>query len=255
MAARALAGLIMEYGLLKPHDVRYAPKIVADWEQREPRPDYATLVEVDVEFIGLFDSVMGGVSRMKMFNPIRFPHERLSGRCKAGIHLLAIHEDRALFRNRSWEKHDNAVDRSMRQIWMPGVHSDVGGNANEFWGRISLLTMTHYIDKLTTLKLDDEWLASKVKKIRSDFRDRTIRISQHLPLLRTARTPRSEDSANQELHPIVSFVGDEIEFNHQQKVKWREKAAMPAFSHLPHDIELSRYFATTLGIRIRGSRE
>lgn len=244
MAARAIAGLIMEYGLLKPQDVRYAPRIVEDWERREPRPDYAELLEVDVEFLGVFDSVMGGVSSLRMFNPIRFPHENLSSRCIAGIHLLAIDEDRALFQNRAWESHKRADSEGMRQIWMPGVHSDVGGTGNEFWGRISLLTMTHYIDTLTSLKLDDAWLSRKKARVRSDFRDRTYRIKQHLPIppFRHVRHPRPEMTANQQLHPIIGLVDERIEFNTNRNFPWRSKCVIPAFGKLPVDDVLVEYF-------------
>jgi uncharacterized protein (DUF2235 family) len=133
MTARALAGLIMEYGLLLPDYIRYAPRIISDWENNEDRPSYVDLIEVDVEFIGVFDSVMGGIKSMNMFNPIKFPHDHLSGRCKNGIHVLAIDEDRKFFENRSWECHDAVGDvSSMKQIWMPGVHSDVGGTGGNY---------------------------------------------------------------------------------------------------------------------------
>jgi hypothetical protein len=53
--------MIMEYGLLKPEHIRFAPRIVRDWEDTADRPNYVDLIEVDVEFLGVFDSVMGGI--------------------------------------------------------------------------------------------------------------------------------------------------------------------------------------------------
>ncbi|QNP78604.1 T6SS phospholipase effector Tle1-like catalytic domain-containing protein [Agrobacterium tumefaciens] len=244
MAARAVAGLIMEYGLLRPEHVRYAPKIVDDWERREPRPNYVDLVEVSVDFLGVFDSVMGGIERMKMFNPIRFPHERLSQHCVTGIHLLSIDEDRAMFRNRSWESHDRLDVGMMRQIWVPGVHSDIGGTASEFWGRISLLTMTYYIDRMTQLRLDDAWLQKKERAVRSDFRDQAYRIKQHRPLspLASTRVPQGTIEANEELHPIIDILPQDIEYNNHRRFPWRDKYFSSGFGPLPRDDGLDQYF-------------
>ena len=235
MTARAVAGLIMEYGLLRPEYVRYAPQIVADWEKREPRPDYVTLLPVDVEFIGVFDSVMGGIDRMRMFNPIWFPHQMLSERCKCGIHLLAIDEDRVLFKNRSWELH-NSRNGIMKQIWMPGVHSDVGGTGNEFWGRLSLLTMTYFIDKHTALRLDTDWLEKKKNALRQDFRNGTYAIRrQRIPPLAVRRRPERSSFACELTHPIVNKLPALFEAHGRRRFAWRDRIFTPNFGDLEED--------------------
>lgn len=235
MTARAVAGLIMEYGLLRPEHVRYAPQIVDDWEKREPRPDYVTLIPVEVEFIGVFDCVMGGIDRMRMFNPIWFPHQMLSEKCRCGIHLLAIDEDRILFKNRSWELH-RGKNGIMKQIWMPGVHSDIGGTGNEFWGRLSLLTMTYFIDKHTALRLDTDWLEKKKAALRQDFRNETYAIKrQRIPPFAVHRRPDGNSVACEESHPIVDRLPTFLESRGYRQFAWRDKVFAPSFGGLMKD--------------------
>ncbi|MGR9265624.1 T6SS phospholipase effector Tle1-like catalytic domain-containing protein [Rhizobium leguminosarum] len=242
MTARAVAGLIMEYGLLRPQHVRYAPQIVEDWERWQPRPGYVTLVPVDVEFMGVFDCVMGGIDGMRMFNPISFPHTNLSERCRCGIHLLAIDEDRVLFKNRSWRLH-KAGNGIMKQIWMPGVHSDIGGTGNEFWGRLSLLTMTYFIDKQTALRLDTDWLEERKEALRQDFRNETYAIRrQRIPPFSVHRRPNGNAVACEEAHPIVDRLTAEFEVYGKRQISWRDKVFAPNFGKLTKDPGLQTFF-------------
>jgi uncharacterized protein (DUF2235 family) len=247
MTARAVAGLIMEYGLLRPEHVRYAPQIVEDWERRQPRPSYVTLLPVEVEFIGVFDSVMGGIKGMKMFNPISFPHEHLSEKCRCGIHLLAIDEDRRLFRNRSWDLH-KAEGGTMKQIWMPGAHSDIGGTANEFWGRLSLLTMTYFIEQQTSLQLNEDWVEKRKYALREDFRNETYDISRYsLPLFSVQRRPEGGPLACEEAHPIIDKLSANFEVDGRRGTVWRNKVFEPIFGSLNKDAGLQDFFDRILG--------
>jgi uncharacterized protein (DUF2235 family) len=249
MAARALAGLIMEFGLLKPEHIRYAPKIVADWENNEDTPSIVDLVEVDVEFVGVFDSVMGGIPSMKMFNPINFPNDRLSGRCCHGIHILAIDEDRLFFQNRSWERHDRSSETTqMKQIWMPGVHSDIGGTGGEFWGRASFLAMTYYIDTLTDLRLDRSWLTKKERNLKSDWKKKSYRIRQHRPpiLFRTRRRPDLTVEANEIRHPVIDLIAEKFRYNGRDDYAWKQSTLAKDFSGLSEDPGLTEYFEQIL---------
>jgi uncharacterized protein (DUF2235 family) len=249
MAVRALAGLIMEYGLLRPNDIRYAPRIVNDWEDNQDQPGYVELVPVDVEFLGVFDSVMGGIERLNMFNPIKFPHNRLSWRCRNGVHLLAMDEDRRFFRNRSWTSHElGEGERGMQQIWMPGVHSDVGGTAGEFWGRASLLTMAYFIDERTQLRLDRNAIARKWSNLAIDLRLGTYRILQHRRLapFRIDRTPLGGDDPRETLHPIGEMISDGVRYNRSKNFRWREKVRDKRFGDIPVNQELQTHFETMI---------
>jgi len=243
MAVRALAALIMEYGLLRPKDVRYAPQIISDWEKSESRPDVVDPVRVEVEFIGVFDSVMGGIKSWTSLQPIRFPHYNLHKNCVHAVHILAIDENRRLFQNRSWDRHMRNGG-SLRQIWMPGVHADIGGIAGEFWGRISFLTMAYYIDTLTPLLLEQSWIRAKISKVQDDLDGRNFRIDQHhtLPLLGIRRSPWNEPAAMESVHPVIDLLPDQFRYNGRPTFPWKKNRFGGVFDAVAPDEELADYF-------------
>jgi uncharacterized protein (DUF2235 family) len=243
MSARALAALVMTYGLLRPHEIRYAPLVVAAWEEGQPQPENYELVPVDIEFIGAFDSVMGGVEWMSTFNPIRFPHYDLDSRCRTGVHILAIDENRRLFQNRSWDSHASEAG-TLRQIWMPGVHSDIGGTGGAFWGRVSFLTMAYYIDTLTSLKLHEDFIRIKAGKYAADLKNRTFEIRQHRlpPLFSTVRTPWKRQEAEERLHPIVDLLGENFRYNGRSNYPWKQSRLRKQYPDVAIDDDLRGYF-------------
>lgn len=243
MSARALAALVMTYGLLRPHEIRYAPLVVDAWERKQEQPENCKLVPVDVEFIGVFDSVMGGVEWMSTFNPIRFPHYDLDRRCSTGVHILAIDENRRLFQNRSWDSH-HGTEGTLRQIWMPGVHSDIGGTGRAFWGRVSFLTMAYYIDEKTDLQLDKEFIKTKAGKYIADLKNQAFEIRQHrvLPMFSTVRTPWNRQEANERMHPIVDLVGDRFSYNGKSQYPWKGSRLRKHYPDVEIDDDLRGYF-------------
>lgn len=245
MAARALAGLVTEFGLLKPQDIRLAPQILDCWQSGDQPPDTVELFRVEVEFIGVFDSVMGGLKSWSVFNPIRFPHYRLTKACKTGVHILALDENRRFFENVSWSGHQrNASDGTFRQIWMPGVHSDVGGTANEFWGRASFLAMAHYIDTRTRLQLDSSWLDRKRDRLKAALDSGTYRLRQHrlVPPFSLTREPLRAEVSAEYYHPIIDRIASAFEYNDRKNFEWKKNRFATRFQNIPIDEELSEYF-------------
>ena len=75
------------------------------------------------------------------------------------LQLLSLDESRGAFSPLLWtgKSHDRQV---LEQIWLPGVHCDVGGGySSAFLSTVSLLTM---VDKLAEnnkiLSFDEEWI-------------------------------------------------------------------------------------------------
>ena len=256
MAARALTGLICSYGLLKPGDIRAAPAVVAAWQERRNAPDDIELHDAGVEFIGVFDSVMGGVEGMKMFNPIRFPDGMVPSGCKHAIQILAIDEDRRFFKPKIWEgRMECPIGEGLcgyRQIWMPGVHSDVGGTGNTVWGRAAMLTMMYFINKYTDLTLDDVWRIRKEKNLRKSIKESMIFVERHRPFLpfRIDRTPCASGNDTAECyHPIVDFV-KRWNVDGRQGYDWKGKLFDPRFNTLSSkeaEPGLYDYFSRVLG--------
>jgi uncharacterized protein (DUF2235 family) len=254
MAARALCGLICSYGLLKPGDIRAAPAVVAAWQERKNAPDDIELHETGVEFIGIFDSVMGGIEGMKMFNPIRFPDGLVPSGCKHAIQILAIDEDRRFFKPKIWEgRMDCPMGEGMcgyRQIWMPGVHSDIGGTGNTVWGRAAMLTMMHYINTWTDLTLDNAWRTRKEKNLRKSIRENMIFVERHRPFFpfRMSRAPSSGADTAECYHPIVDFV-KRWNVDKKPNYDWRAKEFDARFKSLESESvepELYAYFRKIL---------
>jgi uncharacterized protein (DUF2235 family) len=259
MAIRALAGLIAEFGLLDPRDIRHLPVLLDRWDRTQgvgSIPDDIKLLPVEIEFIGLFDSVMGGVEWMSMFNPIRFSNTMLPARCRHGVQILAIDENRTLFKPKPWGGAQEArtaagcrgPDCYLRQIWMPGVHADVGGTGNAVWGRASLLAMTFYLDQLTQLRLDPEWLREKEDKLRASIDDGRLFIRPHRGLLaRFARRPSDDGARAERRHPIGERLR-RVNYAGREPFDWFDKVLSGRFDRLPVDDDLARYFARVLDI-------
>ena len=260
MAIRAVAGLIAEFGLLRPRDIRHLPIVLDAWDNSRGRgslPDNIQPLGVEIEFIGLFDSVMGGVEWLSLFNPVRFRNAAMPARCKNGIHILAIDENRMFFKPKPWKgaqpgrnaSGDKCPDRYLRQIWMPGVHSDVGGTSNPVWGRAALLAMTFYLDRLTSLRLDSDWLREKERNLRISVDEERLFISPHRGLFsRHVRRPEDAEALQQRRHPICDQL-KKVTYDGRDDYNWRENVFERRFAQVITDDDLAEYFRSILRVR------
>lgn len=253
MAIRALAGLIAEFGLLHPRDIRFLPLVLDAWDRTQGRgslPDHIRLIDAEVEFIGLFDAVMGGVEWLSLFNPVRFSNAMLPARCRNGVHLLAIDENRGYFKPMVWaglrssrgRELPGGPERFLRQIWMPGLHSDVGGTGTPVWGRAALLAMCFYMKKLTQLRLNEDWLLEKQNNLCRSFEDERLSINRHRGLFsRYARVPEEQEGSSQRRHPICEEVKS-VSYGRIARYDWRENVFQRRFANVICDEDLSQYF-------------
>jgi hypothetical protein len=167
VAARALSGFISFSGLLKAD---YSALIEHAWRYFTDKPaliDYpsqrkdATHEQVDIEFLGVWDTVSGPYKQQELMQRYRFTSLKLDPGVKYGVHILSIDETRDSFEPLLWSG-TSRQDQVLEQIWMPGVHCDVGGGYNyAFLSTISLLLM---IDKLAQyhplLGFDESYITS-----------------------------------------------------------------------------------------------
>lgn len=244
MAARALAGLISTYGLLHPRDIRAVPLVMDAWQTGHSLPDEIQLRPVKIEFVGIFDAVMGGVEWLKAFNPIVFPNHVLTQNVSHAVHLLSIDENRYFFRPKPWCS--RSPSRGLfKQIWIPGVHSDIGGTGNTVWGRTSLLTMTHYIEKHTDLAIDDEWLLRKEQNLRASFEGGMLFIDPHKWRFSYDRRPIGTDDSCEYYHPLIDLIKS-CTYSGQRRYNWRENVFEKRFASLHVESGLSTYFRRVL---------
>lgn len=168
------------------------------WNVRLPRakPKKSDLVgigihhDVQIEFLGVFDTVLGlyrgdydvGVAAALQ----RAQH--LAKNVNYAVQLLAIDETRKQFLPVLWKEihvsHGNKPPESIvRQIWLPGVHTDVGGGYVEtHLADVALLTMLNEIRGRNQLKLHQEYyeaLKQRVARLYKRENDEIDRIHIH----------------------------------------------------------------------------
>ena len=174
VVARALSGLISK-GILKDKHVNMFAHVWRDYigtgdvalrgiskggpEHKEEIADYKKScweAEPKIEFLGVFDTVTGGHGLSEVAQKLRLGERNLLPNIKHALQLLAIDESRSFFRPIIWAgMKDPSKTESLEQIWMPGVHSDLGGAyPSRFLGNISLLTMIDRVIAKTELAFD-----------------------------------------------------------------------------------------------------
>lgn len=187
VVARLVAEIISRYGLLRPSQIQYFPEIWDDFigikkiENWENFRDLHCIEResVTIEFLGLFDTVLGNYMGLNAAGLKRiFFHDRvLSKGVRAAIHLLAVHETRALFRPVLFSEAPLAC-QNLEQIWMPGVHSDVGGGyPDAFFANLALLTMLDRVKRYSQLKILYPKIRDLNSAISSDIEEGRMRIN------------------------------------------------------------------------------
>jgi uncharacterized protein (DUF2235 family) len=185
VVARALSGLLSK-GILKREDVNMFAHVWADYvglreialsglPKEYPRgpavkyEDKLSEPNPTIEFLGVFDTVAGGHGIAEVTQKLRLNQRRVGANVKNAVQLLAIDETRSFFRPIMWTGTGNQGEGKtthLEQIWIPGVHSDVGGAYRDrSLGNISLLTMIDRVIKKTSLNFDLKLCAEYNKKL------------------------------------------------------------------------------------------
>jgi len=124
---------------------------------RDPRiGEYFTLArqfkqtfsrKCEPHFVGVWDTV----SSVGWFtNPLSLPYTADNPNIAIGRHAVAIDERRTFFRTNLWRgaKGEHSVGpKDLKQVWFPGVHSDVGGGYPECQSGLSKIALKWMIDE------------------------------------------------------------------------------------------------------------
>jgi uncharacterized protein (DUF2235 family) len=229
VAARALGGLISKSGL-----VRYdsSPSIAAAWyyflddaragNYRDQKPN-VTHIDAKIEFLGVWDTVYGidtnFALKKNLFTRLRFANFNLDPSVKVGVHILAIDDTRKFFRPMLWDR--ARPEQKMEQIWLPGVHSDIGGGYGKaFISTASLLSM---IDRLTEYCPDVDFDLAYITRFLLPLLDDEVVINNEwkeyfsfLHLWRGRSCDSHADELRQFAHPILAaMTGREIFFKNK----------------------------------------
>jgi uncharacterized protein (DUF2235 family) len=206
VAARLLADFISKFGLLRSDSIDlldYAwayyvagsefslknkfEEFVLSKNYEIRLPDYRR-DNVKISFLGVFDAVPGfsnpEKSVLRHFNAGTLEP---APNIEVAIHILAIDERRTIFNPLVWQQNANKITNSghqfIEQIWLPGVHTDIGGGyKHNLIANISLLTM---IDKIRqydiTLKFYEDYITAIVDEVLNRHKNFVINKESIIP--------------------------------------------------------------------------
>lgn len=130
--ARAIAAMIHQFGIMDPgceSVVSYAVKLFKNPTDRNLKiaGSFKNTFGIDckVHFLGVWDTV----SSVGWTNPVKLPYTFHNPDIEIARHAISVDERRCFFRQHMMGP---AVgNQDIKQIWFPGVHSDVGGGYPE----------------------------------------------------------------------------------------------------------------------------
>ncbi|KAL9101545.1 MAG: hypothetical protein Q9163_003200 [Psora crenata] len=189
---RSIAGLIGGVGLLTKDGLPYLAEVFSDWLHRldpgyvaanpnlpfpnkpsasDPRykkllrKNHLSRLDVPIKVVGVWDTVGSlGIPRIGWLETLRlqtrstreylFYDTKLNDNIVNAFQALALDEHRAAFSPAVWEK-PPGNDTNLRQVWFPGVHSNIGGGyADQGQANITLAWMMAQVQSFIDFKPD-----------------------------------------------------------------------------------------------------
>jgi uncharacterized protein (DUF2235 family) len=165
-AARVLSGLINHAGLLMAHNLDALEDAWMDFTDKDnaktnyfDRKASVAHIDVPIEFLGVWDTVIGSLRETRLVKRYRFQNRKPVKIVKTAVQILSIDDCRWDYKPILFEPREG---QTLEQIWMPGVHTDIGGGyGHSFLSTLSLLVM---IDKIKQycpdLAFDENYIRS-----------------------------------------------------------------------------------------------
>ncbi len=170
---RVIAGFINTVGLLRPEQINLAGYALIAYKQISVQEDFSSTRIFErtlrprrppIRFLGLWDTVSSIIVPRKdrayipSFHQLAYTARNPS--VETVRHALAIDEKRRMFRPYFWQEKgvywggpfpsNNAVDQDIKQVWFPGVHSDIGGGYEEDESSLAKLALKWMIEESPT---------------------------------------------------------------------------------------------------------
>lgn len=176
--ARVLAGMVHLIGLLKPEQINMSDAALGAYkavagskrpkagqteadakkESFEPARQFSRVMgvrHIPIAFLGAWDSVSSVLVPRpdRLYLPSRetLPYTRTNPSVAVFRHALALDERRSMYRVADWvqpQSYDpnpfdtrEPVPQDIKQVWFPGVHSDIGGGYPEEESALSKLAL------------------------------------------------------------------------------------------------------------------
>jgi uncharacterized protein (DUF2235 family) len=133
---RALAGVLHMFGLLHPGNNGLIPYIIRLYARKSRQAGGMTHTfdvaegfketfcrDCRLHFVGVWDTVS---SVGWIWDPVRLPFTGQNPAMANGRQAISIDERRCYFRDNLWGV--TLPGQNIKQVWFPGVHSDIGGS-------------------------------------------------------------------------------------------------------------------------------
>jgi len=246
VAARILSRLVSDFGILVSDRLLYLDRMWNEFVEISKNVDDAEyLKEIDtlqnelrqqageeilhvptaapISFLGLFDTVAGELDNT-FSKHVHLRDQYPAKRVEHIVHIMSMHDVRKEFELIRLTRGSTGPD-TLREIWMPGVHSDVGGGYDEdFISSVSLLTMSDMLEELADVAIDTKARDKVIENIREKVRDKRLVINKEPKIPR--RYSRKElIKADDEIHPLHWYLLD-------QPVYWKETAKLTIYNDL-----------------------
>ena len=163
-AVRALACFIRDVGILSRTHLALLPMLYALWRKQdlEQLESHTPAWEskghlrrnVQIESCGVWDTV----SAMIPASDLAFVNRTVPTNLQYAFHAISLHETRTSFLPVLWNTEDpQRIQRTLvKQCWLPGDHSDIGGgHPDAGMAAISLLWMVAQYKEYTTACITD----------------------------------------------------------------------------------------------------
>lgn len=220
VVARALSGLISSQGLLTPWRIDNYYRVWDNFlnNNKPPSPALSRYLysDVDIEFLGIFDCVYGNKNQKTIWKTLVFPDKLLAPRVKFATHLIAIDETRRFFSPLLFDGL-GGDGQILEQVWIPGVHTDVGGGyVEDFLSGVSLITMVRQVEKHTDLRFNPSLIKLTIGNAQSNS---NIIVNNEITwkwlispkmMRKTYYSPSSDPC--QFIHPVALNIQDAIKY-------------------------------------------
>ena len=194
--ARALAGMIHEFGILQKGSKNLIPYVWKMYSKKDKKKDckiiegfkktFSNVCEPHV--IGLWDTVgTHGPNRLNYSK--KFANYRLNKDVKNGFHAISVDEKRRPYEVLLWDESCKKPDQVIEQVWFPGVHSEVGGGCSKDECSLADIALAWILDKAyqCDLRLKDGWQDGLNQDAAVDMHDSSTSFPWFIPGLRKER--------------------------------------------------------------------
>jgi len=151
--ARAVAALIHTFGLIRKENeniIIYAIRLLSQLQRQSHQSNVSAVFGAlkdfethfacatpEIWFVGVWDTVLS----VGWSQNLLIPYTANNPNIRIGRHAISIDERRAFFQTNLWHPTPSGGPHDMKQVWFPGVHSDVGGGYPESESGLSKITL------------------------------------------------------------------------------------------------------------------